>query len=233
MTAEKLNFREQIVNKFIEMILSRMIDAERLQVRVKTNIKQLRHGELEGLTIEMYGFQLRPHLRVAELGFNIGAAAVNLQSIKRRQIELLHPSVGSLCLVITQEQLTNLFNAQLVSALDKQVEQIRIKQINCQLADSKMTFDINLIGAGKIDQSCTITPKIETNGNALSINQWNVEGQEPPSEFVQAISTQVSDILNLKDISNRGTTFNIQQLDIESGKLTLLADTRIDHFPKA
>lgn len=233
MSAQKVKFGEQVVNKFIEMILSRMIDAERLQVRVKTNLKQLGRGELDGLTIEMYGFRLRPHLRVAELGFDIGSAAVNLQSIKRRQIELLHPSVGSLRLVITQEQLTNLLNAQFVSLPDER-HQVRLTQVKCQLTDSSMTFYLDWIGTGEIASgSCTITPQIQVNGSAIALGLGNFAGKEPPAELVNVVLTQVSDILSLKDIANKGTTFIMQQLDIESDKLTVLAASCIEHFPTA
>lgn len=51
MTEERRNFREQAVNRFIEFVLSRLVDAERLQVRIKCNLKQLRRGELDGLSI--------------------------------------------------------------------------------------------------------------------------------------------------------------------------------------
>lgn len=81
MTQGKSKILEEAVNKFIEMVLSRLIDAERLQVRVKANLKDLLAGKLDALTIEIFGFLLQRHLRIAEFQFYIGASAVNLQSV--------------------------------------------------------------------------------------------------------------------------------------------------------
>jgi hypothetical protein len=233
MTAEKVKFGEQVVNKFIEMVLARMVNAERIFVRVKANFKKLARGELDALTIEMYGFLLRHHLRVSEFRFDIGAAAVDIRSIRNRQIKLLHPSLGSLRMVIAQEQLTNVLNAQLDIHDDEQENQVRLMQVNCQLrADNAIAFHFNWISAGEtVSGSCITKSRIETNGKAVALDKWKVEGQEPPIEFVNAAIAQVSDILSLTDIANQGTTFEIQQLDIEAENILVQAATHIEQFP--
>ncbi len=233
MTPEKVKFGQQVVNKFIEMILARMIDAELCQVRVRANLKQLARGELDGLTIEMYGFRLRQHLRVTEFRFDIGEAAVNIQSIMRRQIELLHPSEGTLLLVVTQEQLTSVLNSLNVSPSDEHLEPKK-RQVNCQLGeDGAMVFHFEWIYAGEIASgSCTVIPLLKADGSGVVLNQGNRSGKEPPDEFVRAVSTQVSDILSLSDIANLGTTFHFEKIDITAGKITVRATTHIEHFPK-
>ncbi|HEY9690851.1 MAG TPA: DUF2993 domain-containing protein [Oculatellaceae cyanobacterium] len=234
MTKEKIKFGEQIVNKFIEVVLANLIDAERLQVRVKANLKQLARGELDGLAIEMYGFLLRQHLRVAFLRFDIGSSAVNTESIMHRKIELLHPSVGRVQMALDQQQLTHALNTQLVSSSQEQFHFFGLKQINCQLrADRAMVFHFDWIRAGEIESgTCTATPQITTDGSRVVLEQRQVEGNEPPTELINAVSKQVSDILSLSDIANRGTAFHFQQLDIESGKITVQAATQIEHFPR-
>jgi hypothetical protein len=232
-TTEKIKFGEQIVNKFIEVVLSNLIDAERLQVRVKANLKQLARGELDGLAIEMYGFLLRQHLRVAFLRFDIGSSAVNTQSIRHRQIELLHPSVGRMQMALDQEQLTHALNTQLVSSSQEQFHVYGLRQINCQLgADRAMVFHLDWINAGEVESgTCTATPQITTDGSRIVLEQRQVEGNEPPTELINAVNRQVSDILSLSDIANRGTAFHFQQLDIEAGKIIVQAATQIEHFP--
>ncbi|AFZ15464.1 hypothetical protein Cri9333_4685 [Crinalium epipsammum PCC 9333] len=233
MTTEKIKFGEQIVNKFIELVLSNLIDAEHLQVRVKANLKQLARGELDGLAIEMYGFLLRQHLRVAFLRFDIGSSAVNTESIMHRKIELLHPSVGRMQMALDQEQLTNALNTQLVSSSQEQFHFFGLRQINCQLrADRAMVFHFDWINAEEIESgTCTATPQITTDGSRVLLEQRQVEGKELPTELINAVSQQVSDILSLSDIANRGTAFHFQQLDIEAGKITVQAATQIEHFP--
>ena len=233
MTKEKYNFLERAVNKFIEMILARLVNAERLQVRIKANLKDLLAGKLDALTIEMWGFQLRRHLRVAEFQFNIGAAAVNIESVKRRKIELLYPSEGASRLVITQAQLVTFLNAELADLFSEQQKEIQLKEVNCELRkDGAIAFNFHWIRDRKVETGTSITiPKIESNGNAVILTQHHIEGTQPPSEFVNATLTQISDILSLTDLSNRGTTFHIQQLNISADKITVQANAYIDRFP--
>ncbi|HEY9297792.1 MAG TPA: DUF2993 domain-containing protein [Phormidium sp.] len=213
MTQEKGNFTEQAVNKFIELVLSRLVDAERLQVRIKSNLKKLGRGELDALTIQMSNFLLRRNLRVAEFQLDIGAAAVNIQSVMRRQIELLHPSEGKLRIVINQEQLT-----------------AELNNVNCELrTDGAILFHFNWIDAEKTQSATYITtPKIE--GNKIVLN---LTSQEPPTELVNQAISQMCNILNLNDIAHRGTSFIIQQIDIEAGKVTVQANANIEQFPSA
>jgi uncharacterized protein YbjQ (UPF0145 family) len=233
MKQEKVKFGEQAVNKFIEMVLARLVDAERIQVRVKASFKKLARGELDALAIEMYGFLLRHHLRVAEFRFDIGAAAVNIQSVMRRQIELLYPSVGSLRMVISQEQLTNALNAQLVDRSHEQQNNVKLMQVNCQLgSDSVIAFHFQWMRAGEIESGrCTTIPRINTNGNAVVLDRGDTEGKEPPVEFVNAVLAQVNDILSLSDIANQGTTFCFEQVDISAGQVIVRATTHIEQFP--
>lgn len=226
---EKAKFGEQVVNKFIEMVLARIVNAERISVRVKAGFKKLARGELDALTIEMYGFSLRKHLRVDEFQFNIGASAVDLGSIKQRQIQLLHPSNGSLRVIISQEQLNTALNAQLLEPS----EIYRQLQVKCQLGtDNKIAFYFNWMCGEEIQSgSFTTKSRIEAKGNAVVLDRGDVEGTEPPIEFVNTVMAQLSDILSLSDIADRGTSFDFQQLNVEGDRIIVEAATHISQFP--
>jgi len=233
MTQEKAKFGEQAVNKFIEMVLARLVKAESLKVRIKANLKRLLRGELDALTIEMFGFLLQRNLVVAEFRFDIGSSAVNLRSIRHRKIELLYPTEGSVRMVITQEQLTAALNAESAYPSGEQQENIQLQQVNCELrADNAIAFDFNWICDQQIESgTCITTPRIQPDGKAAILDRGNVEGKEPPLKFVNAAIAQVNNILSLVDIANQGTTFHLQQIDIELGKLTLKASAYIEQFP--
>lgn len=233
MNQERINFREQAVNKFIEFVLSRFIDAERLQVRIKSNLKQLKRGELDALTIQMSNFLMQPNLRVAEFQLDIGASAVDMQKIIRRKIELLHPSEGKLRITIFQEQLTDALNSELTKLFKDKQQEIKFKQVSCDLTtDGAIAFNFNWINAEKIESGTCITkPQIEQNGNAIVLIKQDFVRQEPPTEFVNHAIAQVSNILSLNDLANRGTTFNIQKIEIAAGKITVEANANIAQFP--
>ncbi|MFB2839193.1 DUF2993 domain-containing protein [Floridanema evergladense] len=233
MNQERINFREQAVNKFIEFVLSRFIDAEQLQVRIKSNLKQLRRGELDALTIQMSNFRMQPNLRVAEFQLDIGASAVNMQSIIRRKIELLHPCEGKLRIVISQEQLTVALNGELTNLFNDRQQEIQFQQVSCHLqTESAIAFNFNWISSGKIESGTCITkPEIESNNRAIVLIKQDFLTQEPPTEFVNCAIAQVSNILSLNDLANRGTTFNIQKIEIGAGKVTVEANANIEQFP--
>ena len=224
MTEQKIKFGERIVNKFIEMILSRMINVKKLQVRVKANWQKLIKGELDGLTIEMYGFLLRQNLRVSEFCFDIGPSAVNLDRIKQRKIELLYTAEGTLKMVINQTELTPAIKAKL--------ENFTVTDINCLLENNKLTVKLQCKDEGEnLSINCFTTPKININKDRVIIEKWHFEGQNPPDEILNIISEEMGEILSLIDVSNQGTTFKIENIDIASGQLILNAKSYIEQFP--
>jgi hypothetical protein len=233
---EKAGFRERAVNKFIEVVLARLVDAEQLKVRIKTNLKQLARGEIDAIAIQMSGFLLQQNLRVADFRFDIGPAAVNVQSAMRRKIELLHPSDGLLHLTITEYQLSHLLQAELLGSDPRQDGQLeQLEQVNCELrADGAIAFHVKWLHAEELESGTCITiPWIEPNTNTVVLEQQNFEEKEPPASFVNAAIAQVSSILSLIDITNQGTTFQLQQLDIEAGKVTVQAAAHIEQFPSS
>ena len=216
-TQDKGNFGEQTVNKIIEILLGRLLDAERIQVRIKAKLKQLTRGEIDAIAIEMSGFLVRRHLRVAQFQLHIGAVAVNIQNAIRRKIEMLHPSEGWLRMVVTQEQLTSSLIAELSPS----------QQIGCELrGDGAIALSFST-GENWV-AIYTTELRIEPDGNGVVLERSGVEGKEA----LDAIA-HVAHILSLGDLANRGTRFHIQQIDIAAGKATVQATARIEQFPSA
>jgi hypothetical protein len=237
-TQQKAKFGEQAVNKLIEAILARLVDAERLQVRVKAKFKQLARGEVDAITIEMLGLLLRPNLRVAEFQFNIGEAAVNVRSAMRRKIELLHPSEGSLRIVVDQEQLTHALQVELSEKFDGQQDtqqrEIQFQQVSCEIGTNTIAFHFNWLNAKKIESGTYVTMlQIQLKSDVIVFEECRVEGQKPPNEFVEAAIALVNSTLNMSEIANQGTTFHVEQLDIEQGKITVQAAAHIEQFPSS
>ncbi len=233
MTQGKSKLLEEAVNKFIEMVLSRLIDAERLQVRVKANLKDLLAGKLETLTIEIFGFLLRRYLRIAEFQFNIGAAAVNLQSVRRYKIELLHPAQGSVRMVITQEQLTAFLNDELATLCEKQQRETQLQQVRCELMENgAIAFHFSWIyGQASYFGTCLTLPEIESNNHTVILVPENGVKSGIPDEYINVVLLQVSKILSFNDIANRGSTFRIQQVNNAANQIIVQANACVEHVP--
>lgn len=183
----------------------------------------------------MSNLLLRPHLRVAEFQLDIGAAAVNMKSIMRRKIELIHPSEGKLLIAIDQEQLTETLNSELADSLKDKQQEVQFQQVNCELkTEGAIAFHFSWISAAKIQSGTYIAlPEIEANGEGIFLRKQSFVGEEVPAEFLNLAIAQVNNILSLNDIAQRGTNFDIQQIEIAAGKLTIQANAHIEQFPSA
>ncbi len=233
MTQVKGNFLEQAVNKFIELVLARLVDAEHLQVKIKANLKDLLAGKLDALTIQMFGFLLRSHLRITEFQFQIGASAVNLQSIRHRKIELLYPAEGSIRMVITQAQLTTFLNQKLGYLFRENQQEFKLEQVKCEFReDGAIAFHFYWMNP-KLNNSeiCIILCQIETSNNPVTLIPDSFKAHELPNEVVKTALTQVSDILSLNDLANQGSTFGNKQFNMEGGTIIVQAHAYIEQFP--
>jgi len=237
---EKAGFTEQAVNKIVEMaIASQLQKADGLEVRIKTDLNKLRHGQLDSLAIAIYGVLLQPNLEAEILQLQIGRITVKLLSAIRGNIKLLHPSEGTFHLVINEASFTTALNTESFRETlrsrgyaDKQDAKIR-----CLLSDNTITFSTEPIGNNtEVPQHFVLvaTPEIAPQGQAVLLQQVRyVEGQEPSPEFTSALLARMHELLSLRDFESKGMLLQIQQLDVSAGKLTLQAEAHIEQFPSS
>lgn len=228
---EKKRFGERAVNKVIELILSQLVDADRLQVQIKATLNRLTQGEVDAIAIHMYGYLMQPNLRVESFLFDIGAAAVNVKSAMRRKIELLHPSTGSLHLTLTDTQLTNLLTAEL-HQIPASEPTHTLQQIVCEFA-----------AEGTIVLNWQWTDTVTTySGRWITVPQvhpedGNVEftstayGEPVPDYWLTPATAYLRRTFNLLDLANQGTTFQVKTIAINSGKAIVQANAHIDYVP--
>jgi hypothetical protein len=237
---EKSGFGEQAVNKIVEMaIASQLQKADGVEVRIKTDLNKLAHGQLDSLAIAIYGVLLQPNLEAEILQLQIGRVTVKPLSAVRGKIKLVHPSEGTFRLVINEASFTTALNTESFRETlrsrgyaDKQDARIR-----CLLSDNTITFSTEPIGNNtEVPQHFVLvtTPEIAPEGEAVLLQQVRyVEGQEPSPEFTSALLTRMHELLSLRDFGRKGMLLQIQQLDVSAGKLTLQAVARIEQFPSS
>lgn len=241
MTEEKARFGEQAINKIAEVALARRLeDAEKIQVRVKTDLNRLAHGEVESIAILLQNLLLHQNLRVELLQLQIGLVVVKPWSALRGNIQLVQPSEGSLHLVIHQDALTDVVNSttfreRLDQRLSTQAEPvIKPKQVQCSLlSEDSIVFHVVNSNAAKVAStgSFTATPVISGDRQTLELHHLESQDQEVSLAFMDALVTEVSDVLNLREFARQGMSLQIQQLQISAGKLTIQATAQIEKFP--
>lgn len=239
MAQEQTGFGEKTVNKLIELVLSRLVDAESIQVRVRGSLQRLGRGEVDGLMIQLANFLFRPALRVAEFQLDIGAAAVDVKQAMRRKIQLLHPARGNLRLVISQAQLTDSLRAELSTAPVQ--NGIHLHRVECQLGPSTVgttepspeiaVYFTWSTATSPATGGLTAIPEIAPGGTEIGLTGLQLTETKPPETWVETAIDHINAILSLTDINNRGTTFTIDESIVESGKITIKATAHVDQFP--
>lgn len=228
---EKKRFGERAVNKVIEVILSRLVDTDRLQVQIKTTLHRLAQGEVDAIAIHMYGYLMRPNLRVESFLFDIGAAAVNVKSAMRRKIELLHPSTGSLHLTLTETQFTNLLTAEL-DQMTTSVSTQTLQQVGCVFAaEGTIVLDWQWLDTGESYSGRWVgLPNVHPEDCSVEFTS-TVSGEPVPDYWLTPAIAHLRRTLNLLDLANQGTTFQVKTVEIAAGEVTVNANAYIDYVP--
>lgn len=246
MTQKNAGFGEQALNKIAKMALAKQLrDVEQLEVRIKTNLNKLAHGEIESILIEMTNLLMPHKLHVNKLQLQISCVTVKPLSAIRGRIILTHPSSGVLHLVIDENNLTHAINSKI---LDKPLERIQhqvkeqmaehIEQVECLLLANGHIALRCKIALGEIREAQTATfiaiPHISANRKGVAFQHLqDVETKESRSELVAALFAWVGEILNLSAFERQGTSILIQQLDVTAGQLMLQSDIHIEQFPSS
>jgi hypothetical protein len=237
---EKVGFPEQAVNKIVEMaIASQLQKADGLEVRIKTDLNKLAHGQLDSLAIAIYGVLLQPNLEAEALQLEIGRVTVKPLKALRGKITLVHPSEGTFRLVINEESFITALNTEVLKETlrSRGYTDNRDVRIRCLLSDNTITFSTEPIGNNtEVPQHFVLvaTPEIAPEGQAVLLQQVRyVEGQEPSPEFTSALLARMYELLSLQDFERQGMLLQIQQLDVTQGKLTLDAAAHIEQFPSS
>jgi len=237
---EKVGFPEQAVNKIVEAaIASQLQKADGLEVRIKTDLNKLAHGQLDSLAIAIYGVLLQPNLEAESLQLQIGRITVKLFSAIRGKIKLIHPSEGTFRLVINEASFTTALNTESFreTLRSRGYADQQDARIRCLLSDNTITFSREPIRNNtEVPQHFVLvaTPEIAPEGEAVLLQQVRyVEGQEPSPEFTSALLARMHEFLSLQDFGRKGMLLQIQQLDVSAGKLTLQAAAHIEQFPSS
>lgn len=227
---EKEGLRERAANKLIEVLIAALVKAEHIQARMKTTLKQLSRGEIDGLLIQMSGFQVRSHLRVETFRFEIGPAAVSIPAVMRRRIELVHPSTGTLEVAIDESSLADFFQAEFTNLSDSELS-LRLESVECTFQTGAITLTCHWTEAGESRSgSYRVVPQILPGQPDLELV---VDPISPslPAELVTIFTHQLNSLLSLSDLANQGTTFQIQHIQVEDRFIRIQADADIDQFP--
>lgn len=239
------NIGEKTINKIAKMAFASQIEkADKLSVKVKTDPSSLSKGILESLDIDGEGLVMQKNLQMHQMKITLNAVAVNPFKALMGNVQLTQPSTGSACIILNETDIEKALN---VENLNKQLKQYDIYlddelitahfyKVNCRiLKDGRVAVKakIKVIETDKIEGIClVIKPRLCTNGQGILIDEFEcTQGQELSPIILNAILVESSKIFNLHKFKIDGISLDVHQLDIEEGKLNLLAAAGITHLP--
>jgi len=236
MRLEASNFSEQAINKVAEIAIARQLQEVRgLEVQIKTDLTKLAKGQIDAIAINIQGLWMQHCLRAAEFHLQMGQVAVKPWSAIRGKIQLAHPSTGTLLLVIEETGFTHALNTEpwMRSRQPDITDTNSLSPVECHLTDGAIVIQAEPLHQSPPPPfSVTTTPQI-TNDKEIDLFNIHDHGEPPSPQFANTLTTQIKELLSLRDIQSQGTSLQIQQIAIASGRLTIHADIYIQEFSAA
>lgn len=242
---ENSGLGEQVLNKVAEIGLSSQLDeVEDLNVDIKTNPFKAIQGEVDSVDIDGEGLVMEKDLRMEELDMHIENVAINPMSAAFGKIELTKPTLGSTRVVLLEEDINRAFNSEYVQQ-QLQSQKINVNGRLTSIVPQKVDF--RLPGNGKVKLNATVflketgeinqiefsaVPRVSAQGKTVILE--NVEygkNQENSSELTEALINQTSELLNLSNFDLEGMDLTVKSLEVETGKLVLLAEAYVEKIP--
>lgn len=254
--ADEPKFGEQTINKMATMVIARMLkDAEGVDVQVKTDLGKLAQGQVDSIAIKIQGLLMQSSLRLEEFYLQINRVAVKPLSAMRGKIKLLHPTDGTIRVVVNEDSLTQALNSDSVREnlppLSRQIGaqsgDDSLQQVKCYLlSDGHLAFNVGAV-SGEVSApepalpslAFTATPEIGHDGQGIVLQNLSPVNQpvNPPAdrleslaEMTAAVVAQISQLLSMAEFQHQGMSVKIQQLQVVTGKLSWEAIAYIDRF---
>ncbi|MFH7027240.1 MAG: DUF2993 domain-containing protein [Heteroscytonema crispum UTEX LB 1556] len=238
---------EQALNKAAEIGLSSQLDeVENLDVNIKTDPLKLVQGQVDAVTIEGEGLVMQKDLRVEELEMQMSSVAINPLSVAFGKIELTKPTEATTRVVLIEADINRAFNSDYVRSqmqsqkihVNGQLMTVEPQQIEFHLPGERkvaLNASILLKETGETHQvAFSAVPNVSANGQSVSLENVEYgEGEEISPEFTKALVNQTSELLNLSNFDLEGMSLRVQQIEVETGKLTLQAEAYVEQIPSA
>ncbi len=235
---------EQALNKAAEVGMSSQLDeVEDLHVDIKTDPLHAIQGEVESVDIDGDGMVMQKDLRMEEIDIHIDNIAINPMSAAFGKIELTKPADGSTRVVLLEKDINRAFNSEYVQQ-QLQSQKININGKPTSIVPQKVDF--RLPGEGKVELNATIllketgetnqvafsaVPHVAAGGKTVTLDNVEYGDNQDSSELTEALINQTSELLNLSNFDLEGMDLTVKSLEVEAGKLIMLAQVHVEQIP--
>lgn len=242
--SEQQGLGEQALNKAAEIGLTSQLDeVEKLDVDIETDPLKAIQGQVDAVAIVGEGMVMQKDLRVEKMEMQVDRVAINPLSAAMGKIELTQPTQGKARVVLTEADINRAFNSEYIR---QQLQATKINIDGQQMTVVPQQVDFQLPGEGKVSLNAdirlqetnetqrvafTAVPRVAAGGETVTLEDVQYgEGQQSP-ELTKALVDATSEILNLSNFDLEGISLRIKNLQIEAGKIALIAEANVTQIP--
>lgn len=237
---------EQALSKAAEVALASQLDeVEEMDVEIRTDPLKLVSGELESVSIEGKGMVMQDDLRAEALEMRVGNIAIDPLRAAFGDIELKYPTDAEAWIVLTEQDLARAFNSDYIR--DK------LQNLEVEINSQPTTLDVQKVdfrlpGEGKVDLSAEVRSRetgevrhpaftallrMDKSGDRVLLEEVkSADNREQFPELEDALLARASELLDLRNFALEGMSLQLKNLKVETGKVILQANARIEQFPK-
>lgn len=225
MKPESTRFSQQAINRIAEIAIARQLKQDvEIRVNIITTLNQLTKGQIDAIAILIQELVLSEILKTEVFQLEIGSVTVKPLSAMKGKIKLLHPSEGTLSLVIREADLTAALNQSLRSA------QPIPASVRCSIANPILTVRWNPIESAAVE-SIDLLPVLAPAATPGIFWQPLLAADQSSPAWLADILPHLDRLLSLKDFEQKGLFLSIQAIEMIEGKLRIDARAMIQEFP--
>lgn len=236
---------QQALNKAAEIGLSSQLDeVEELEVDVQSDPLKMVQGQVDSVTVEGEGLVMNKDLRMDEMKMEMRGISINPLSAAFGKIELTKPTDATTHVVLTEADINRAFNSEFLGSklqnmqvsVDGKPTIVDTQKVDFRLPGENkiaLSADVLVRDTGETKQiAFTAVPQVGANGQKVNLEDVEyTEGKELSPELTTALLEKSSELLNLSNFDLQGMSLRIKQLNLESGKMTLLAEAHVEQIP--
>lgn len=235
---------EQALDKIAEVAITSQLDeVEQVNIDIRTDPIKLVQGKVDSVAITGEGMVMKQDLRVDSVEVNTGAVAIDPLKAIMGQIELTQPANAKAQLALTEQDINRALASgylrNKMGTLEVEVQgsrnTIEIQQAQIQLpGEEKLVMDvvIRLQETNEIKKLHAVTkPLVKDHGHRIELEVLSVEAQGLSLEFATALLNQIVQLLDLRNFDLDGLTLQLENLEVQPGKLLLCARSLVEKLP--
>ncbi|MBR8835619.1 MAG: DUF2993 domain-containing protein [Stigonema ocellatum SAG 48.90 = DSM 106950] len=234
----------QLLSQEAERRVSDQLDkVEKINLDVQTDLLKIVQGQADGISFAGEGLVMKG-IRVQEIKLQTDSVGINPFSALFGQIELNQPVNASARIVLTEVDINRALTSDYLRSLMQNFDfNVRGEMVSLQLQE----IQIHLPGGGKMEftgkvflQEKGITRPLgftarvrpRTQPQPIMIESFNcTQGEDISVDVIVGLMHKVKELVNLPHFEFDDMALRIKNLEVQQGKLILLADAQVRQIP--